>query len=242
MDIKTILDEIDANVGIRRSHVCLDNEDTAFKYFVGIANHLLMPEGKKYDAEPLREAITTMIRWTYMIPESDLSFTKGIVLRGHTGCGKTFLMRTFAYFLKLDEQQYHSNGHCLDLRLKIVNARRISGEYQDANAGGIGVILKYSAAPFLCIDDIGAEATYSNSFGNQLNVIDEIIDRRLESALLTFGTTNLGTFVKDKNTGAGYDSRTVSRIGALFNIVPINNEKDYRLARALQHKGCESHT
>ena len=228
MNIKTIIDEIRSNVGIRRNRICLDNEDTAYACFISIATSLL-GDGGVYDDEPLRQAIMTMIRWTYMIPEEGLSFTKGIVLRGHTGCGKTFLMRTFAEFLKLDEQQYRSNGHCLDLRLKIVNARRISGEYQDSGTGGIGVILKYSATPLLCIDDIGAEAPCSFSFGNQLNVVEEIVDRRLENDLITFATTNLGTFLKDKVSGAGYDSRTVSRMGELFNIVPINNKKDYRI-------------
>jgi len=74
----------------------------------------------------------------------------------------------------------------------------------------------------IILDDIGKEDEFSRSYGNKVNVIEEIINIREENEMLTFGTTNI-----ERMTDI-YDDRTVSRMNKLFTPFSINHETDFR--------------
>ncbi|GEM_PF-3003329 len=221
MELEDIKARIANEIGVKRLRVPeLTNVPGAVRMFSEIANEFLKKKEKTFDREIVAEQIQTLINWAYMLG-NDLDFTKGILFKGHTGTGKTFLFRAFNYFAKIDNLFYSENGKNLPISAKIVNVKKIAGEFQSPQ-GGYSVIQKYANFPCLVIDDIGKEQEESISFGNKMNVVEEIISIREELGMLTFGTTNLNR-MEDM-----YDDRTISRMNLLFNVIPMNHKTDFR--------------
>lgn len=225
--VKNILNEVKENTGIRRIHMQNFNLNIGIEYFYKIAQALIHFQGKKFDPSQVESIIKMIIEWTYLLNDK-LDYHKGFILKGHTGRGKTFLFKAWIKFLEIDGVRYYHDGHLRTLKPSIVNTRQISSEFQDPEFGGNKVIMKYAKVNCLVLDDIGAEQEVSMSYGNRVNVVEEIISRREEMNMLTFGTTNLNRMEKSKDNPKGYDSRTVSRMYSLFNIMPITHETDYR--------------
>jgi hypothetical protein len=231
--LTNIREIIQSDVKNARIPVCeLLKPENAMRCFTQLATELLNQDRKfntksqdvrKYDPEPVRDQIMTLIKWAYLIPDEGIDPAKGLLFKGHTGAGKTFIFRVFNYFRLIDRLTILYDGkQDYPLRLNIVNVRRIAGEYQDPEHGGSAVITKYSKMSCLVLDDIGTEDEISQSYGNKVNVVEEIISNREEFEMLTFGTTNLNSFSER------YDDRTISRMFSLFNIVAFNHTIDFR--------------
>ena len=225
MEFASIINEIRNKTGIRRHKIELTNIENAISYFCEIANSILEAKGHKFDFENTKPGVMSLIEWLYTIENTNtpIDFNKGILFKGKTGRGKTFLFKVFSEFIKIDGIRIIQNGKEIMINPRIINSRLISGEYQDPNEGGYRVIEKYSNMNCLVIDDIGSEQTESMNFGNKENVVAEIIRKREENSMLTFGTTNLNRM------NEVYDERTRSRMNALFNVININHELDYRI-------------
>lgn len=222
MELEMIKSKIANEIGVKRLQAPeLTNMPGAIRMFSEIANEFLKKKNRKFDHEIVSEQVQSLINWAYMLGD-DLDFTKGILFKGHTGTGKTFLFKVFNYFAKIDNLAYSENGKNLPITAKIVNVKKIAGEFQSPKDGGYSVIQRYANFPCLVIDDIGKEQEESISFGNKMNVVEEIISIREELGMLTFGTTNLNR-MEDM-----YDDRTVSRMNFLFNVVPVNHKTDFR--------------
>lgn len=197
----------------RKKPPVLHNVEDGVKAFKAIGDEILRNKSKTFDLKDIN-TIKKLIDWLFMMGLSELSYDKGIILKGDTGRGKTFLFKVFRYLAMTDDM----------MNIKIVNVKQIAGEYSDPHNGGYDVIEKYSKMIYLMIDDIGKEPQKSISYGNKVNVVEEIINNREEKGLITFATTNL------QSMGEFYDSRTVSRMNAMFNVIAINHNIDYRKA------------
>lgn len=222
MPIDNILSNIRENTGVLRLKTELKSVDKAMFYFKTIADEMLVKTGQEYDLEKMNEVVLLFIKWLYMIEDDKLNFNKGILLKGHTGKGKTFIYRILQHFVRIDNVSFIENKTRFFIYPRIVNVKQISGEYQDKEKGGYRIIQKYSFYNCLVLDDIGKEQAESKSYGNNLNVVEEIINMREERGLLTFGTTNLNRMSEM------YDDRTISRMHKLFNIITVNHNKDFR--------------
>jgi DNA replication protein DnaC len=232
-ELSEIITEIRQNTGVKRYKVELNNFENGVKYFSTIANTLLEPKGIEFDLSSTNRGVCALIEWLYMIEGTNkMNFNKGILFKGHTGRGKTFLFRVFSEFVKIDNVKFSQNGKDYPVSPRIVNARQISGEYQDPDTGGYRVIEKYSNMSCLVIDDIGSEQVESNNYGNKINVISEIISKREENSMLTFGTTNLNRM----DSKGIYDDRTISRMNSLFNVININHDIDFRKSKVDQNE------
>lgn len=216
--ISEILQRFHEDYGIKRFPMKV-NYDKARKCFIDIANSMLAWTDKAYDPSKLEDVIKQLISWAYMLDGTSLDFNKGILLKGGTGRGKTFLLKVFAEFLKIDNLSYKSDGKEYPLSFKVINAKNIVMFYQNEGANALQRII---TMPCLCIDDIGAEMAESSHYGNKTSVIDWIIDQREERHLITFGTTNFNRLSEQ------YDDRVISRINSLFNILSVSHNKDYR--------------
>ena len=196
--------------------------ELAIKYFSEIANELLSKKDEKFDYKSVKNIVDFMINWTYIQGEG-IDFKRGFLIKGKTGRGKSFPFKVWLYFLKIDNIKFLYDGTLKSLDPCFVNVKKISGEYQNPVSGGYPVIEKYSKKLCLIIDDIGKEQEKSKSFGNSINVVEEIINNREESGLLTFGTTNLNSFSEI------YDDRTISRMNKLFTPLSVNHNIDFRI-------------
>lgn len=141
------------------------------------------------------------------------SLTKGIMLVGGFGIGKTWMLQLFA----------KNKRQCF----RVINAKVLANEFE---GNGDEATDKYSI-PFpnpmddasnflqthsgLCIDDLGTE-DIKNHFGNKKNVLGDLIERRYfnkHMGLMFHATSNL-TAVQLKEF---YGGRVVSRLRECVN-------------------------
>lgn len=128
---------------------------------------------------------------------------KNLWMEGGIGVGKTTVMRFF--------QLYAAD------RFAIMGARDLGYQFLKKDVG-VNVIINYSKntnGVGLCIDDVGTE-TALKSFGNEMNVIGEIIVNRYDNKVFpTHITTNL-TSIQFKDI---YGDRAFDRVKEKYNQV-----------------------
>lgn len=149
-----------------------------------------------------------------------INLNKGILLTGPVGCGKTSLINLMRLFQPVKD------------RFKTKSCRDVSFEFIKV---GYDVIQKYSILSFknyepvvYCFDDLGAENNLK-LFGNECNVMAEILlsryDQFISRQLLTHVTTNLSA----SEIEAEYSKRVRSRMREMFNLVAFDDlSKDKR--------------
>ena len=147
---------------------------------------------------------------------------KGILLSGPIGCGKTSwvtLMRSL-----LPESQRYGIQSCREVTFDFIRE-------------GYQVIQRYSTHAYstsdrqpraFCFDDLGAESTLKY-YGNECNVMGEILlsryDHFISTHMLTHATTNLSA----SELESYYGSRVRSRMREMFNLIAFDGKtKDKR--------------
>ncbi|MGL1885501.1 MAG: ATPase [Reichenbachiella sp.] len=143
---------------------------------------------------------------------------KGLLITGPIGCGKTTLMNLFRYITA----KY--SPHVM------VSCRKVSFQFIQE---GYGVIQKYSDCAFRkgkeeldpithCFDDLGLENNLKY-YGNDCNVMSEILLSRyehfIETGMLTHITTNLNSTEIEKL----YGNRVRSRMRESFNVIAFDS-------------------
>ena len=143
-----------------------------------------------------------------------INLNKGILLSGPIGCGKTSLMNLMKYLAQTENK--FSVKPCRDISFEFI---------QD----GYEVIHRYSKGKLYqaeprtyCFDDLGTENNIKY-FGNECNVMAEILlsryDLFIAKKLQTHITTNLSASEIEKN----YGSRVRSRLRELCNLIAFEN-------------------
>ena len=145
-----------------------------------------------------------------------LDHTKGILIWGNIGVGKSSIIRVIGELLRLKKQGF-----------KTVNCSFISTEFA---AKGLEALnpstynnLGGKAEPVnRAFDEIGREPIPARHYGNELNVMQYIFQCRYEirDQVKTFGTTNL----KPDGIRALYGEYIHDRMFEMFNIVELKGE------------------
>lgn len=149
-----------------------------------------------------------------------IDLSKGIMLSGPIGCGKTSLMHLVRPFF------YSKNDY------KIITTRHVSFEFAKSGYDSLAqYTLKTPHQNRLsgyCFDDLGAEQQIKH-FGNDCNVMAEILITRyehfVENNTITHITTNLSASEIEKV----YGNRVRSRLRQMFNLIAFERDtKDKR--------------
>ena len=144
-----------------------------------------------------------------------LNLQKGILLSGPIGCGKTSLMRLMCFIS--EPKRRHIMKPCRDVSYEFIN-------------DGYEVIHRYSRrfstrleSNIFCFDDLGTEKNLKY-YGNECNVIAEILQIRYElftsRGLVTHLTTNLNA----SEIESAYGGRVRSRLREMFNLISFPKE------------------
>lgn len=162
------------------------------------------------------------------------TFTKGILLAGNVGSGKTFLFEV----IKRSLFALRTRGNCE--WAKSFNTYFAKDMPHHSKERGFSYVDALTEPNVKCttvnqvipniinIEDIGAEKKdVVVDYGTKLDVVDYLIDKRSIhksfKGLITHGTTNLGI---EKLTEL-YDSRFSSRVYDMFNIVKLGATREY---------------
>jgi len=160
------------------------------------------------------------------------SLKKGLLLFGNVGCGKTSIMKMFG----VNPLQSYITISC----------RQVAAEYadtKDKNSGGEPAIRHYWYENYLpvfwlnpfrhqsagiCFDDLGTEET-SRHYGNEKNVMAEIIMNRYDRHYAFQHKTHLTTNLNADQIEEYYGSRCRSRLREMFNAIELPMQPDRRV-------------
>ena len=159
---------------------------------------------QRSDSKILYQLMAYAIRDAEACQKHKLDLSKGILLIGKVGCGKTSLMDLFRIL------------HYREFNYVIHATREIAKEF---NISGYEVLNKYGKMnKIICFDDLGVESNIKH-FGNDCNTMAEILLSRYDllkySGILTHATTNLNADELEKM----YGNRVRSRLREMFNLI-----------------------
>ena len=147
----------------------------------------------------------------------DFSLNKGLVLYGNVGCGKTTALKLFSH----NPRQSFAVISCI----KVANEFSKHGieaveKFFGMLVSGVPKLTYGQKELGICFDDLGTESKKKH-FGEEANVMEQIILSRYDSKCPTHMTTNLSPDQIEEFYGA----RVRSRMREMFNVIefPIDS-------------------
>lgn len=146
-------------------------------------------------------------------PRCVFNLQKGICFYGKTGVGKTELFKVFQDFIV---NTLPDNPK----RFKLVSCRQI---YDDFARGQEAAIEKYAVGNW-CFDDLGSEPPIYKHYGNDINVMEQVLfyrnEERANGYLNTLITTNLNIDELQER----YKDRVYDRLRNMVMFIEIKGE------------------
>lgn len=158
----------------------------------------------------------------YMALDADcpLDLSKGLILTGGIGCGKTTLFRCFDLTHPMMSREVGLSTHNI-LPYSLVSCNRVARAYA---TDGVQTLYPYFKGNWM-FDDLGTEST-SKYYGQSMDVMGEILLERYDSyrKYRTYITTNL----THKQISGLYGARIASRLTEMCNWIEMGENHDYR--------------
>lgn len=169
---------------------------------------------KEEDLETIFKLLIYMIKDKNNALKLKLNLSRGTLLSGPIGCGKTSLMRLITPFA----------NSLSDYKIK--TCREISFEFAK---NGYEAINKYTTKqnnqirlPGYCFDDLGTEQQIKH-FGNDCNVMAEILITRYEQFVENNSITHITTNLAASEIENHYGNRLRSRMRNMFNLISFSS-------------------
>lgn len=170
---------------------------------------------KMYDDDIpiIRKLIIYAIKDEATALKLNLNLQKGIILSGPVGCGKTSLMFILNYFCS------HVHSY------KIKPCRDIAFEFASKGYDALFPFTKkehkQTKLNAFCFDDLGTEKQIKH-FGNECNVMAEIILSRYDSFIHEKSITHVTTNLSASELEDLYGDRVRSRMRQMFNLISFS--------------------
>jgi len=172
------------------------------------------------DIPTIYKLVIYMIKDYDIALKLDINLSKGILLSGPIGCGKTSIMQLIRPF----------SNHYSDYKIK--TCREISYEFAKQGYDALHPYTNKLANQYrlsgYCFDDLGAEQQIKH-FGNDCNVMAEILITRHENFVENKSITHITTNLSATEIETHYGNRLRSRMRNMFNLITFNpTSKDKR--------------
>lgn len=162
------------------------------------------------DIPNITRMIAYFINDEAMTDALNIDLTKGILLTGPVGCGKTTLITLMKHITQKEDRFYVKT--CRDISFEFIKE-------------GYEVIHKYSRNSLAqtdsrnyCFDDLGVESNLKY-YGNECNVMAEIILSRYDLFVAKKVKTHITTNLSASEIEAMYGNRVRSRFRAMLNLI-----------------------
>lgn len=148
-----------------------------------------------------KEIINQLYKYLTCASDFEGDLSKGILLIGPIGTGKTIIMESFCEIFNT----------CSNKIITMVGAKNIV-EFKAIHG------FDYLHKRPVFIDDIGKEQTTVNTYGTVSKPMEDLINERYKNESLTFGTSNL------KIEDMPYNPHTLDRIKQMFNVIILHGK------------------
>jgi DNA replication protein DnaC len=167
------------------------------------------------DLEIIYKLLIYVMRDEINAKKIEINLDKGILLSGPVGCGKTSLMSLINLFSKKG------------FEYKIKPAREIAFEFASQGYDSLNSYTQkfYSQKKLntFCFDYLGTEQQIKH-FGNDCNVMAEILISRYEQFVSNGSVTHITTNLSASEIGNLYGNRLRSRMRSMFNLIAFDRD------------------
>jgi DNA replication protein DnaC len=202
---------IDEGFKVYDFYKCLDYIETQGKVLYGQSFKI-----NDIDTPTIYKLLIYMIKDHKAATIEQINLSKGILLSGPIGCGKTSIMHLIRPF----------SNHLSDYKIK--TCREISFEFAKYGYEALQQYTQKSNKQIrlsgFCFDDLGAEQQIKH-FGNDCNVMAEILISRYEEFIANKSITHITTNLSASEIENHYGNRLRSRMRNMFNLItfPTNS-------------------
>lgn len=165
------------------------------------------------DISNITKLVAYFLNDEIMTSQFGIDLTKGILLSGPVGCGKTTLMTLMKYITQPKNKFYLKT--CRDISFEFIkDGYEIIHRYSRGN---------YSQTEYknYCFDDLGVENNLKY-FGNECNVMAEIILSRYDLFVAKKVQTHITSNLSASEIEGAYGNRVRSRLRGMLNLIAFD--------------------
>ena len=156
-----------------------------------------------------------IIKQLYYYATNNAAFTgdlsKGIMLQGKYGCGKTILFKTYSSLHNHIATKFCPNQPLFTFIKSVELQEQIRKQ-------SVGMFVRRP----LIIDEFGRESKTVQDYGNIMRPISELLSLRSDTGTLTHGTTNFT--LETLSSEDFYGAMIGDRLKAMFNFITLKGE------------------
>ena len=175
---------------------------------------------READIINIQKLICYFLKDEVMATHFNLDLSKGILLSGPVGCGKTTLMTLMRHVAQPNYKFIMKT--CRDISFEFIkDGYQTIHKYSNGNNS-------YSEYRNYCFDDLGVE-TNLKYYGNECNVMAEIILSRYDIFISKQVITHITSNLSASEIEAAYGNRVRSRLRNMLNLIAFDKDtKDKR--------------
>lgn len=174
---------------------------------------------READIINIQKLICYFLKDEVMATHFNLDLSKGILLSGPVGCGKTTLMTLMRHVAQPNYKFIMKT--CRDISFEFIkDGYQTIHKYSNGNNS-------YSEYRNYCFDDLGVE-TNLKYYGNECNVMAEIILSRYDIFISKQVITHITSNLSATEIETAYGNRVRSRLREMLNLIAFDDNSLYK--------------
>ena len=175
--------------------------------------------GDKFNAMPGFVKVSYLLAKYFTCTSEKLDPSKGILLYGEVGTGKSETMRIYRILLSEIERRLRNAGHNFTPRVYKIRSCIEIVEQMKASKSSEAIVEYFDGD--MMFDDVGYEDTQTKIYGNENNFMQTILSARYDRFKSSGVITHLTSNYTPEQLGELYGIRIADRIHEMFNFVEM---------------------